>query len=309
MTRQVIEYLFALCLFLLLIALLASVALVKIILKPIHKMQQRASEMLNGGPREALPVPEPDDELKALAMTLNGLLDSLHDSLSREKQLVADVSHELRTPLSIISLRLEKIRNLNYGDKVNEEVENLFRVTNQMTELVSNLLFLARVEKPEVSELLKASELESTFLESIDESRILAASKEILIEFNTSQLIDISFSASDLRRVLINLVSNAINASPPQSTILLSLKEHEDQLVLLVVDEGVGFSPDFIKKAFERFSRSDESRSKDSGGTGLGLALVKAITDRHGAQIKIGNRDSGGARVEVTFRKATQGSI
>jgi two-component system OmpR family sensor kinase len=98
-------------------------------------------------------------------------------------------------------------------------------------------------------------------------------------------------------------LSNAINASDANCKIQLSLVEQTDGIVLLVDDEGIGFSPEFLPIAFERFTRPDTSRTRDTGGSGLGLALVKSILDTFGARITLSNLEPKGARVEVSFNK------
>jgi len=303
LTKQTQFYLLFLGFFLLIISIFSFWILAGLVLKPVRKMQQKAQSMILSKENGNLPVPEPKDELRELAITLNELLDLLHNSLEREKRLVADVSHELRTPLSILQLRLEILMREELSRPIKGEIEHLSRTTAQMSDLVNNLLYLARDEKVLEPEYLTAESVKKIILVIIDQARILSVERNIKIEFDLSIESDILVNREAMQRVLTNLISNALNASDADSLIQISISEESEHVLLLVEDEGIGFSPEFMPNAFERFTRSDESRTRDSGGTGLGLAIVKSILERHGAQIELSNRDPKGARVKVAFRK------
>jgi two-component system OmpR family sensor kinase len=280
--------------------------LASFVLKPVREMQQHAQAMILSEEQDALPVPSPRDELRDLATTLNELLDRLHHGLEREKKLVADVSHELRTPLSILQMRLELLATEEVGNHSRIEITNLSRTTKQMSLLVDNLLYLARKEIRNENNPLSPESVRRLIPTIIDNARILAAEKNIGIDFEVDIDSGPDFSAEALQRVLTNLLSNAINASDPNCQIHLSLFERGDGIVLRVDDEGIGFPPEFLPIAFERFTRPDTSRTRDTGGSGLGLALVKSILDTFGARIDLSNLDPKGARVEVLFRKNTR---
>jgi len=290
---------------LLLISTTGAWILASFVLRPVRQMQQHAQAMILSENNDALPVPEPNDELRDLATTLNELLDRLHRGLEREKRLVADVSHELRTPLSILQTRLELLESGEIGDNFYDEIKNLSRTTKQMSSLVDNLLYMARQEIKSENQPISAESIRALIPAIIDNSRILATEKNIGINFEIEVTSGLDISPEALQRVLTNLLSNAINASDANCKIHLSLVEQNDGIVLLVDDEGMGFPPEFLPVAFERFTRPDTSRTRDSGGSGLGLTLIKSILDTCGAHIKLSNLEPKGARVEVCFSKYT----
>jgi two-component system OmpR family sensor kinase len=288
---------------LLFISTIGAWVLASFVLKPVREMQQHAQAMILSENQDALPVPGPNDELRNLATTLNELLERLHHGLQREKRLVADVSHELRTPLSIVQMRLELLETDEIGGHARVEINNLSRTTKQMSSLVDNLLYMARKEIRTETQPISAESVRALIAVIIDNARMLAAEKNIEINFDIDVDSGLDISPEALQRVLTNLLSNAINASDANCKIQLSLVEQTDGIVLLVDDEGIGFSPEFLPIAFERFTRPDTSRTRDTGGSGLGLALVKSILDTFGARITLSNLEPKGARVEVSFNK------
>ena len=288
---------------LLFISTIGAWILASFVLKPVREMQQHAQAMILSEKQDALPVPGPNDELRDLATTLNELLDRLHHGLKREKRLVADVSHELRTPLSILQMRLELLETDEIGGHSRGEINSLSRTTKQMSSLVDNLLYMARQEIGTENQPISPESVRALIPAIIDNARILAAEKNIEINFDIELASGLGISPEALQRVLTNLLSNAINACDANGKIRLSLFEQGEITVLRVDDEGIGFPPEFIPIAFERFTRPDTSRTRDTGGSGLGLALVKSILDTFGAQITLSNLKPKGARVEVFFNK------
>ena len=288
---------------LIIISTLGAWILASFVLKPVREMQQHAQAMIQSEQHSALPVPRPNDELKDLAITLNELLDRLHQSLQRERRLVADVSHELRTPLSTLQTRLELLKVDYQGDPSWIEINNLEKTTKQMSVMVDNLLYMARQEMGRENQPISEVSVRTLIPHVIDNARILAAEQNIEITFEIVLKSDIEISSDALQRVLTNLISNAINASDFHGKVHVLLQEFDTNILLLVEDEGSGFPQTFIPLAFERFTRPDSSRARNTGGSGLGLALVKSILDNFDAQIYLSNREPRGARVEVLLNK------
>jgi two-component system OmpR family sensor kinase len=303
LTKRTQLFFFFLGIGLLFISTLGAWILASFVLKPVREMQQHAQKMILSEKRDALPVPEPKDELRDLATTLNELLDRLHQGLEREKRLVADVSHELRTPLSILQLRLELLGNDENSAQSRIEIHNLSRTIRQMSSLVDNLLYMARQDIGNEKEPTTSEVARVLIPSMIDNARILASKKNIEIDFDVDVASEIVISSEALQRVLTNLLSNAINACEANGKICLSLMEQKEDIILRIDDDGLGFPEEFIPVAFERFTRPDTSRNRDTGGSGLGLALVKSILDTFGALITLSNLESKGARVEVSFKK------
>jgi two-component system OmpR family sensor kinase len=288
---------------LLFISTVGAWLLATFVLRPVRGMQQQAQAMIHSDAEGSLSVPRAKDELRDLATTLNELLDRLHRGLEREKQLVADVSHELRTPLSILQMRIQLVKTEMDNHPASEEIEKLSQTIKQLSSFVDNLLYMARQEKDDVDQFISAETASSIIALAVDNARVMAAIKNIGIEFDVEISSNIKLSKEGLQRILSNLLMNAINVSDMNSNIQLSLFERPDDLLLTIDDEGPGFPEEFLPIAFERFTRPDTSRTKDTGGSGLGLALVKSILDTFGADINLSNREPNGARIAVFLKK------
>lgn len=288
---------------LLFISTVGAWLLATFVLRPVRAMQQQAQVMIHSDAEGSLSVPPAKDELQDLAITLNELLDRLHRGLEREKQLVADVSHELRTPLSILQMRLQLVKAEMDNHPALQEIEKLTQTIKQLSSFVDNLLYMARQEKGDDKQFISADTASSIIASEIDNARVMAAIKNIGIEFDVEISSNIQLSKEGLQRILSNLLANAINVSNSNSNIKLSLLEKANYLLLAIEDEGPGFPEEFLPIAFERFTRPDTSRTKDTGGSGLGLALVKSILNTFSAEINLINRKPNGARIEIFLKK------
>lgn len=290
-------------LLLLLIVVFGSWLLARYILRPVTQIQRQAQTMIDTESDEPLPVSPAGDELTDLALTLNTLLSRLHSALSRERRLVADVSHELRTPLAILQGRLQ-ILDRQQSEVSHEDLLGLIRSTQRIISLTENLLFLAHSESRTPETQLDPRECRTIVAESIDHARLLDLSKNLNINYEVSVDREIAISPESLRRVLNNLLSNAVANCDSEGDIDLVLTQNDEYANLTITDNGPGFPEDFIPIAFERFTRADSSRNRESGGSGLGLSLVKSIVDVNGGRVTIENRESGGAKVSIVLKFA-----
>lgn len=278
----------------------------RFVLKPVTAMQQNAAHMIRGDRFSPLPVSAAGDELSDLAITLNELLTQLHGSLTREKQLVADVSHELRTPLSVLQAKLELMQRDN-SNPVNPSDHSdqliLQGAVHNMSSMVDNLLFLARKEQENNKAEISIADLANVLSECIDNARLLGSPKNLIIEFQNELKSPLPISPDEFHRILENLLTNSIAASKPMDQIFVQISEDEISASIVVSDEGEGFPQEFLPQAFERFSRPDTSRSRMTGGSGLGLYLVKTVVDSSNGTIAISNKTTGGTEVRVQWEK------
>jgi two-component system OmpR family sensor kinase len=287
--------------FLLLIVVLGSWLLARYILLPVTQIQRQAQSMIDMESDELLPVSPAGDELTDLSLTLNTLLSRLHSSLSRERQLVADVSHELRTPLAILQGKLQLLER-QQEEVSRDDLLGLIRISQRIISLTENLLFLAHPATDADVVQLHSKESKVVVAESIDHARILDLGKNLNINFEVSLDRDVAISPENLRRILDNLLSNAVANCEAEGDIDLYFTQNDDYANLTITDSGQGFPEDFIPIAFERFTRADSSRNRERGGSGLGLSLVKSIVDANGGRVTIENREDGGAQVEVLLK-------
>jgi two-component system, OmpR family, sensor kinase len=253
-------------------------------LRPVERIRRRADEVSLEGEAEPLPLPAARDEIRRLGETLNAMLDRLRRSYARERRFVADASHELRTPVAVIKAELEAaLRRAPDDPDLREALTAAVEECDRLAQLAEDLLVLARSGDGALAvrpEPLDAAEL----LERI-RTRFSARARERGRELLVSAEPGLAVTADELRlsQALGNLVDNALRHGA--GAITLSARRAGSAVELEVADEGAGPPPELRPRAFERFARGDEARTR--GGAGLGLAIVRAIAEAHGGSAEL----------------------
>jgi two-component system OmpR family sensor kinase len=283
----------------------ASWVLATIALRPVARMRKQADALgttLDG----ELPVGGARDELAALATTLNELLARLRASAARAKPIISDAAPELRTPLASLTTQLELARDdAGDADALAVRLRGAEASAARLADLATNLLELNRLEtERRESATSTSAQLTTELMGAIDRARMLGLPRSIDITFDVhgAGVGDEVEEGAEQRyrldphsfgRVLDNLLVNAVNAVSVEGAIEVSLMHGPNGLDLTISDDGPGMPPDFLGKAFERFSRPDAGRSTSAGGSGLGLALVQAIVVAAGGSVELRNRTPG----------------
>ena len=278
-------------------------------LRPVTRMRKQA-ELVGRDPKlsgESLPVGPARDELAALATTLNDLLDRNRKTAIRERQMISDASHELRTPLAILVAQLdEAVSGAGRGEDVVAKVDQAQATARRLSGLATNLLELSQLEARGAMRRSTWSELTLETAASIDRARLLAEPHHVVVDFEVADDGGDSewrIDATNFGRLIDNLLTNAIRASPERGSVMLHLDRVSAGLQLVVTDGGPGLPEAFIPIAFDRFTRPDDARTRRSGGSGLGLAIVAAIVSTSGGEVELQNIDPG-LRVVVTLPTA-----
>jgi two-component system OmpR family sensor kinase len=270
---------------LLLLIILSGIAawvLASTVLRPIRRMHRRTLELIEDPTSGLLPVGKESDELTELALTLNRLIVEFRSALEREQRMVSDASHELRTPLAQLLAQLELSKlNSNNPKELLRDVEGAAKSAGRVAALASDLLFLSHKQADPKSGISSAE----------------------VINFEVTGAVDARVSAQDFRRVLDNLITNAVALCPPKAKISVDIDHDDTFLILHVTDTGPGFPEGFIPAAFDRFSRPDPARHSKTGGSGLGLAIVKAIAESSQGRATIENLRPHGAHIAVYFAR------
>ena len=282
----------------------ASWLLATVALRPVARMRKRADALGTSLDGE-LPVGDAQDELAALATTLNQLLARVRAASVREKQMVSDAAHELRTPLASLTTQLELAHDdVDDAPALAEHLRGAESSVARLAALATNLLELNRLDaEGRAPSRATSGELTTELMGAVDRARMLALSRSIDVAFEVGGGDgghDYRIDPTAFGRLVDNLLVNAINAVPDRGVVAVDLAENSTGLRLAVTDTGPGMPEEFIPKAFERFSRPDVARTGSAGGSGLGLALVHAIVVDAGGEVRLRNTD-GGFEVEVVL--------
>jgi two-component system OmpR family sensor kinase len=279
---------------------IASWLLARAALRPVERMRRRASELGegidDGIDNELLPVDPSGDELAQLATTLNAFLHNIRTSVDREKQMVSDAAHELRTPLAALRTQLELAHDdFDDADALRSEILDAEVSVARLSSLASNLLELARLEQSAPTGPSTDEEVLGELGMAIDRARLLAVPKDATIAYDSALVAGEVFTIdrTSLGRILDNLLGNAVTAISSRGTIDVNLTSDRAWLTISVRDNGPGVPDAFLPRAFDRFSRPDDARSTRGGGSGLGLALVRAVARGAGGDAVIRNLHPG----------------
>ncbi len=280
----------------LLAASLGGYALAAGALRPVEVLRRRA-EAVKAGEPSTLPVPTARDEVSRLALTLNDMLARLHDAFEHERRFVADASHELRTPLALLRTELDlALRRPRSREELESALRSAAEETQRLSRLADDLLLIARADQgllPMQRQAVAADDLLADAATRFA-NRASELGRELRVE-RTELYVD----ADPLRvgQALVNLVDNALTHG--EGAIELAAEERDGFVDLHVRDAGSGFPDDFRTRAFDRFSRADEARSR--GGSGLGLSIVELVAHAHGGGTGLRNAPVGGADVWLSL--------
>jgi signal transduction histidine kinase len=253
--------------------------------RPLKALSGAVHEISKGNYDINLPVKR-NDELGELAKSLNNMAAGIKRSIKSKEQLLVDVSHELRSPLTRIKLGLEIGSS---GEKINEDVK-------EMENMVTGLLENYRAE----SEHYKLN-LEESDIVNLTGEFISASGENGRIVINTSGAVIVKVDRERFRLVLRNVIDNALKYSAGK--VYIGIHDRKNEAVVTVKDSGAGISENDLKYIFEPFYRSDPSRSRKTGGFGLGLSICRKIMDAHKGTIEIKSKVNEGTEVILTFPK------
>lgn len=270
-------------------------------LRPVERMRREAAQLSERDPALSLTVPPTRDELTALATTMNDLLGRIGEGMRRERRLVSDAAHELRTPLSILRTELELAgRPGRSREELAEAVTSSSSEVNRLVRLADDLLLLARSDEGIPLDRGPDQAVAPIVVQAARAVAATAAARSVEILVDAPHL-TAEVDPGRLRQAVDNLLSNALRHAPAGSQVRVSARQDAGALVIEVSDRGPGFPADFLPHAFDRFSRADSGRTRETGGSGLGLAVVRAIASAHGGRALVANTAQGGAMVRMVI--------
>jgi two-component system, OmpR family, sensor kinase len=284
----------------LLLALLTGYGLAAAALRPVEAMRRRAAAVTASTPGSRLPVPRANDEISALAVTLNDMLARLEASFEHERRFVADASHELRTPLALLKAELDlALRRPRSRDELKRALASAADETDRLIRLAEDLLLIARADQgrlPIRPERVRAHEVLERARARFA-ARAESLGRTIGIADGDPELI---VDRIRLEQALGNLVDNALEHGG--GAVTLGARARDEHVELYVTDNGAGVPPEFVARAFDRFSRPDDGRS--ARGVGLGLSIVELIARAHGGAAGVRNGPAGGTEIWITLPAA-----
>jgi heavy metal sensor kinase len=287
-------------------AVLGGAWLVQRALQPVDEITRSAEHITSRNLSERLPVPQTRDEIERLSTALNNMIRRLDEGFQQTQRFFADASHELRTPLTIIQGELEATSK-NPELKPNDRAAALSTLdeVERLKNIVEGLFSLSRLDAGQAQESITAVNLSDLAAITADQMGLMAEDKKISIRCRCAKPVIVQGDRARLKQVLVNLLDNAIKYTPDGGRIDLSVNQDAHHAVLEVTDNGFGIPAEALPHVFDRFFRADKARSREMGGAGLGLSIVKSICAAHRGQVRVYSQEGVGSRFVVELPLAS----
>jgi two-component system, OmpR family, sensor kinase len=270
------------------VAALAVFYSAKAAFRPLEEMAAQAEAMAAGRLSSRI-VRQGSDEYADFANRLNGLLERIEDSVSRQERFIQDAAHELRTPLTVLRGRIETtLRRERTPFEYQNSLRTCLDESERLSTLVDALLTSALPVDSDVKSIDLDLVVERAHARWVDRFEARYVRLETDIKPARAKILE-----PEIDVVLDNLLANALRASPPNSTCAIQLENLAGKASLTVLDEGEGIPEDLLSRVFDRFSRADSNRTRTDGGFGIGLAVCKRLVESRGGTISVTSSPSG----------------
>ncbi len=281
-------------------ALLVGTLLFVAIMRPLRRLQEAAGQVAAGDLSARVPVTG-RDELGTLAEAFNQMAAGLEQQQRLRQQMVADIAHELRTPISIIQGSLEAMLDGVLKPEP-AELREVYAETRRLARLVEDLRMLSLADAGQLTLARGPVDLAETVERVVGRMTPLAEARQISLRAAVTHPVPpIEADADRLAQVLTNLIDNALRYTPAGGHVTVSLDQEDGRLKLAVADDGPGIPQEELPFIFERFWRGDRSRSRHSGGSGIGLAIVKQLVELHGGAVEVTSQVGKGSTFVVSL--------
>lgn len=270
---------------------------------PIKRVTMAARQIADGNLKERVVEQSTTTEIVELTQTVNSMADTLEKQETLRKRLTADVAHELRTPLATLQSHIEAILD-GVWEMDAKRLELCHEETVRLTKIVQSLEELTRYDQENIK-LNKTTINLNVLVEKVAktfEAEFLRKGVDISLEL-TAKLSNLPVDEDKMTQALINLVSNGLKFTPEGGTVTMTVKEEAKEYCITVADTGEGIAEEDLPYIFERFFRADQSRNKKTGGSGIGLAIVKSIVEAHGGRVEVQSRKNHGSMFKLYLPK------
>jgi heavy metal sensor kinase len=303
--NYVVKSLFSILLVLVPVALFLSIAggwfLAKKSLRPVDDVTNAARSITAQNLDREIPRPEVDDEIGRLIDTLNEMIRRLRGSFERIRQFTLDASHELRTPLTIVRGEVEvSLQSARTPDEYRRTLASTLDEIIRVSAIIDNLLDVAQADRAHPETLRFEPVLLSELVEELyEDGLVMAQQKRLEVELLRNDAVSVEGDPLRLRQMLLNLLDNAIKYTPAPGKVTISLEHRNGDAYVVFADTGIGIPKDEHAKIFERFYRVDKARSREFGGSGLGLSIVKWVSELHGGHVAVESEPGLGSTFTV----------
>jgi heavy metal sensor kinase len=263
---------------------LSGIFLVQLTLRPVDQMIETIHQIKAENLKLRLKIPETNDEIASLGKTFNEMIARLDEAFTTQRQFMEDISHELKTPLSVLKGELEvTLKKLRSVQEYETILHSSLEEVNHLVGMVGNLLILARFDAKTTTLQAQALDLNRLLKDTVEAIQVLAIQKDITLQFNRAHSVDVFADKNQIKRMVLNILDNAIKYTPPGGKVTVDLRQQKDTADIEITDTGIGIPERELPHIFDRFYRVDKSRS--SAGFGLGLSIAQSIAMAHGGNI------------------------
>ena len=298
--QRLLFYTVAICFVL---ALIAGHFISRRILTPIRAIMRTAGSIEVERLGQRLTIPRARDELSELARTFNRMLERLQEGFVQQQRFVSDASHELRTPLTVILGYSDMLSRWGREDKdiLAEGITAIRSEAENMQQLIEKLLFLARADQKRQAVHKEAVLLTEILADTMEKMQMVTSSHEVVLDRNDEAVV--SADPVLLRQLFRVFLENSRKYTPAGGHIRASsiLAEDGKSVTVTLSDDGIGIAPEHQAHIFERFYRVDSSRTKETGGSGLGLSIARWIAEQHGIRIAVKSAEGQGTSISLVM--------
>jgi heavy metal sensor kinase len=281
--------------------------LIRRALTPVDKIAATAERIGSHNLSQRLPVANTGDELERLSITLNHMIQRLEQAFQNSRRFMADASHELRTPLTVLRGELETfVQEPNLAPEMRERLGSALEEVVRLVNIVEGLFAISRLDAGEAQAEMVKFDLGKLASSTTDQMSLLGEDKNIKITCAAANDVWVEGDRARMKQVVVNLLDNAIKYTPQGGAVGLDVRAHDGKALLEVTDNGMGIPAESLPRVFERFYRVDEARSRELGGAGLGLSIVRSICAAHHGRVEAASTPGQGSifRVELPLTSA-----
>lgn len=284
----------------LIFGLIISIIISKQLSKPLVKITETANEMRNGNLKVRALVDTSTKEIDKLANSINYLAETLNNQEMLRKRLTSDMAHELRTPLTTLKTYVEAFID-GIWEPTAEKLESFYEEIERLTKLVDNLRNLSKLEQANVNLNKSKVNLSYELGKIIDAFKPLYFKEGYDLIYNITPEIEILIDKDKFKQIMNNLLLNSYKYLKPNGKVEVILKKENQNITIKVIDNGIGISEKDLPYIFERFYRSDISRTKNTGGSGIGLTITKSLVEAHRGKIYVESKLNEGTTFTIKF--------